>query len=148
MIVPSKTMQSMVTFMPSVGKYGATTEDCVVPCHIAMLLRICWIPYTSPGSNLLPAMQASSQLSSSFRATKKMKNQTNPSSPSIPAANRTRPQHGDQRGVIPAWRQAAAALAPVLLPLEQGGFRKPAAKSNKRKIKGLNKRKSPLLHLA
>ena len=79
---------------------------------------------------------------------KKIKNQTNPSSPSIPAANRTRPQHGDQRGVIPAWRQAAAALAPVLLPLEQGGFRKPAAKSNKRKIKGLNKRKSPLLHLA
>ena len=141
-------MQSMVTFMPSVGKYGATTEDCVVPCHIAMLLRICWIPYTSPGSNLLPAMQASSQLSGSFRATKKMKNQTNPSSPSIPATNRTRPQHGDQRGVIPAWRQAAAALAPVLLPLEQGGFQKPATKSNKRKIKGLNKRKSPLIHLA
>ena len=48
----------------------------------------------------------------------------------------------------PAWRQAAAALAPVLLPLEQGDFRKPATKSNKRKIKGLNKRKSPLLHLA
>jgi len=91
MIVPSKTMQSMVTFMPSVGKYGATTEDCVVPCHIAMLLQICWIPYTSPGSNLLSAMQASSQLAGSFRATKKMKNQTNPSSPSILAANRTRP---------------------------------------------------------
>ena len=48
----------------------------------------------------------------------------------------------------PAWRQAAAALAPVLLPLEQGDFRKPATKSNKRKIKGLNKRKSPLIHLA
>ena len=64
--------------------------------------------------------------------------------PQILAPPRSQPQIEPD----PAWRQAAAALAPVLLPLEQGDFWKPATKSNKRKINGLNKRKSPLIHLA